>query len=32
MFLDKDKFKNYHCSQYKSDDEKNEGYKDDFVE
>ena len=25
MFLDKDKFKNYHCSQYKSDDEKNEG-------
>ena len=27
MFLDKDKFKNYHCSQYKSDDEKNEGIK-----
>lgn len=25
MILDKDKFKNYHCSQYKSDDEKNEG-------
>lgn len=25
MYIDKDKFKNYHCSQYKSDDEKNEG-------